>query len=205
MATAAQWAAWRSGIKSANDISPTDEKTIELHPQGVVIGDALQTSSNINETQGTPHIVSFKTQADSLYFSLNYKNININGVITNENLSKYGQESVGLAIYVFKNKLGDIVIEATTSTEVPIIFKFSIKTLNDLNTLNWAEIKEPLESSVSSVVEDVNTSVEKIFTLNNIDLNLHLFAQTDNYGLNLGEMGELLLLKNLIPKVIQKN
>lgn len=203
MATAAQWAQWKyRRINSANDISPTDEKTIELYPQGVVIGNELPALSNINTTQGESTKVLFKIQGNSLYFSLNYKDkdkdINISGEITNEKYSKYGQESVDLAICVY-NKLGDNVIEATTKTNPPILFTFSIKELMDLNTLTSAELREPLDSNLSSL-DDVNALVKKIFTLNNIDLNLNLFAQTDNYGLNLGEMGGIITSEKSYPK-----
>ena len=196
--SAAYWASVRPRVGKDNSAS-LSETTISLHWQGIHIVDPLSSGEELNRTEGTPINVHFRVNEGKLFFSLNHNEKNINGEVRPDRSAKYGDESVALSILVKPVDLG-LLVRCTTDTENPLVFSFLIRDLVDLNTLQGAQIGDPLQISSPISTEPVNESLKKIFKQeNDVNLRVELFAQTDNFGLNLGELGGIVTADESYP------
>ena len=179
--------------KSLNKIV-SSFKSIKLLPQNFQISD-FSPNQQINKTQGIPTVVNFILNNNTLFFSLNYNDININGEIEPDLSSKSDNSSILVEI-----KDSTIEVTCITNTLNPIIFSFSIDNISNLNTIRWAELRDPLQSNIPTVCNTVNQNLNKVLkNQNNVELKLEIFCVTDKFGLNLGELGGIVNSNDSYP------
>jgi len=171
--------------------SPTSLNTlntlnVKLYPQGIHIDDLLF-FEDLNDTEGTPIDVNFTLNEQILSFSLNYNGNNISGEVRSDLSTKVIGQSVNLLIGVVKTDLGLEVI-CTTIIQNPITFIFLIENFETLDSITWTELKDPLQADVPTTCSTINDQLKKILQQNDINLRVELSAQTDRFGLNLGEL-----------------
>ena len=183
----------------SNEIN-LNNKNIQLFPQGIHIEDLPFCCNGVkfNDTEGIPTDVSFTLDSETLSFSLNYNGINISGEIHSDGSSKSAPQSVNLLISVNRINSG-IEITSITNTLNPVIFKFLITDFNDLNTIQFVQLRDPVRANAPTTCDVVNSSLKKIFDENNSNLKVELFAETDNFGLNLGELGGIVTADESYP------
>ena len=183
-----------------NNIIKLNNKTVQLFPQGIHIGDLsfCCNGERINSTEGIPRDVNFKLDGGTLFFSLNYNGDNISGEIRSDGNAKSGPQSINLLISV--NRINsEVKVVCIANNKNQVNFGFLIKDFTDLNTLQSVNLKNPLQVSAPTTCNVVNDELKKIFTKNDINLEVELFAQTDNFGLNLGELGGIVTADEPYP------
>lgn len=164
----------------------TKNRTLQLWPQNVIIG--LQ-CCNFQNTEGTPTDINFILNNDSkiLTFSLTYNDNFISGEIHSNGCTKTSPNSVNLLIG-FEVVNNVTIITCVTNNDKPIVLQFSIEDFASLN-ISFVELRDLLQFSESTICESVNSTLKNLLKQNNIELDVRVFVQTDNYGLNLGELG----------------
>ena len=172
---------------------------VPLYLQGIHVRNSLSSKDELNKTEGTPIDSNFRLNEGILYFSLNYNGNNINGEVHRNGCAKSGNGSVPLAILVKEtNSITEVI--CITDTETSIFFRFLITDITNLSTIQWIELGDPLQSNAPTTCNTVNESLRKIFKQeNDVNLRVELFAQTDNFGLNLGELGGIVTADQSYP------
>jgi len=87
----------------------------------------------------------------------------------------------------------------TAIIQNPITFIFLIESLETLDSIQWAELRDPLQADIPTTCSTINDQLKKILQQNDIDLTVELFAETDKYGLNLGELGGIVTADESYP------
>jgi len=188
---------WDMFFKDNNHHQTTNSLTIKLYPQNIRVTSPIL-PKDLNKSEGIPTDVNFTLINDLLKFSFNYNDEIINGEIRSDGSSKSGNDSVNLLISV--NQLKDnIKVTCITNDVKYIVFTFLLKNITDLNTIYWAEIREPLLDNISTTCNVINKNLQKIFNDQNIDLQLELICQTDKLGLNLGELNGIVTANKSYP------
>lgn len=190
---------WNSLFKE-NNLTSSKDLNIKLYPQGIHIDNLDFSLKTPNKTQGIPTDVNFTVNDNILSFSLNYKGDNINAEIYLDGGAKQGDESVNLNISVDRSdskvKVSCIIINLH-----PVIFTFLMEDLTNLNSLKWIEVRDLLQNNLPTTCNVINENLDRVFKTQteNINLKVELFCRTDNYFLNLGELGGNVIANKSYP------
>jgi len=185
------------------NLSKIRTATAQLYTQNIVIGVETIGSSltkSISKTENSSIDVKFSLNDTSeiLSFDFNYNNQIISGDITHDGYSKSSN-----LISVEKTENHETLVTCVTNDSNSIVFQFLIEDFVNLSSIKWLTLRDPLQSSAPTECSIDNSLLNKLLTQNN-NLKLKLFAYTDNYGLNLGELGGIVTANKSYPNEYPK-